>query len=305
MPDERWNALLEVLFVMLKRRLIACLVMKNGIIVQSINFRRYLPVGSPEVAVEFLNQWGIDEIILLDIDATKEKRGPAFERVRSAAARAFVPLTVGGGIRNIDDVRELIHSGADKVCLNSAALTDVNIIREVAKIFGQQCIVVSVDCQVARPGEYSVYRHLTGNSGPWGLIDYLRSIEDAGAGEIFLNSVDRDGAKQGYDIALLQKITETVSIPVIACGGVGDPEHFVEALSKTDVSAVAAGNFFHFTEHSAITAKAFMEKHGNDVRLDTYATYRDFDFDPDGRISKRDDSYLDELRFFKIAKEVI
>ena len=123
--------------------------------------------------------------------------------------------------------------------------------------------------------------------------------------EIFLNSVDRDGAKQGYDIGLLQKISEAVSIPVIACGGVGHPEHFVDALSETKVSAVAAGNFFHFSEHSAIIAKAFVEKNRIDARLDPYATYRDFNFCQDGRVDKRPDSYLDELRFFKIAKEVI
>ncbi len=287
-----------------KRRLIGCLVVKGGIVVQSIGFRQYLPVGKPEIAVEFLNNWGIDEIVLLDIDATREGRGPDFTMIERVSKKCFVPLTAGGGIRNLEDMRRLIRHGADKIAINTAAVKSAGLIKQASDVLGDQCIVVSIDARKVN-GKYEVF--LDSGREPTGLdpAKFAKQTAAMGAGEIFLNAVDRDGAKQGYDIELIKNVAAAVSIPVIACGGAGHPQHFSEALIKGNATAVAAANYFHFTEHSPVVTKAFLKEQGIDVRLDTYATYEGFSFDDKGRIGKRSESYLDKLRFEYQPKEVI
>jgi len=289
----------------LKNRVIGCLIVKGGIVVQSTGFRSYLPVGRPEIAVEFLNSWGIDEIVLLDIDATREGRGPDIGLVARASKCGLVPLTVGGGIRHIDDIRDLIHAGADKVSINKAALLTPVLVREAAAVFGSQCIVVSIDARQNSPRKWEVYsdggRVATGKE-PW---TWAREVERLGAGEIFLTSVDRDGGFNGYDLELISRVAGAVTIPVIVCGGAGHPKHFLEALGIDGVSAVAAGNFFHFTEHSVVVAKAYLKAVGIDIRLDTYPTYGEAEFAENGRILKKPDPVLEELIFEFIPKEVI
>lgn len=289
---------------MLKTRVIGVLVVKGGIVVQSINFRRYLPVGVPTIAVDYLNRWGIDEIALLDIDATLEGRHPLFDKIRDYSRYCQVPLAVGGGITDISDIEQIIRSGADKVVINTAALKNPSLITQGAKLFGTQCIVVSIDARRNDDGRYEVFTHSGRRPTGYKPVDLAKIAEEQGAGEILLNSVDRDGSKRGYDRELIRQVVDSVNIPVIVCGGVGYPSHFLEAMDL-NVSAVAAANFFHYTEHSVVVAKSFLKSARANIRLDTYSTYDGFGFDGDGRAAKVSDPTLEKLRFEYIPEEVI
>lgn len=290
---------------MLKKRIVASLIVKNNWVVQSIGFNRYLPVGRPDISVEFLNNWGIDEIILLDIDATKQNRKPNFNLVTNISKKNFVPLTVGGGIKNLNSIQKLVHYGADKISINKAALINPQIIRKASEVFGSQCIVVSVDIK-KRNGRYEVYSDSGKKSTGLNPVKWAKEIERLGAGEILLNSIDKDGSKLGYDLKIIKTVVDSVSIPVIACGGAGHPRHFLEVFIKANVSAAAASNFFHFEEHSPIIVKSYLLQNKVDVRLDSYADYKDINFIKEsGRITKRSDNYLDKLRFEYLPEEII
>jgi cyclase len=289
---------------MLKKRLAACIIVKNGIAVQSIGFKKFLPIGKPEIAVEFLNNWGIDEIILIDISASKNHKGPDLEMIKRVSKKCYVPLTVGGGITNINQMRDLMHCGADKISLNQMALQKPLLIHEASKVFGDQCVIVSVDAIKIQDHHY-VYDYFLGKPTDNEVHNFVKKCREYGAGEIFLNSVNEDGNRQGFDIELINKTCEVLNIPVIACGGAGKPEHFLELFKSTNASAGCAGNYFHYTEHSVTYAKSFLLKNGVDIRLDTYAHYKDFELDNHSRIAKRDDSYLEQLHYEIIPKEVI
>jgi imidazole glycerol-phosphate synthase subunit HisF len=288
----------------LKQRVVGVIVVRSGWAVQSIGFNRYLPVGRPEIAVEYLNRWGIDEIVLLDIDAAAQGRKPDFDAVHRYARLGQVPLTVGGGITNINDIESLIRSGADKVAVNWAALENRSLLGEGATLFGSQCIVASLDAKSNGRGEHEVFirggREATGMSP----ADAARRAHEAGAGEILINSVDRDGTKKGYDLGLIRSVMDAVDVPVVACGGVGHPQHLLEGL-RLGASGVAAANFWHFSEHSVIVAKRYLAAAGASIRLDTYADYHDFVIDERGRAARRADEILDHLRFDYIPEEVI
>lgn len=278
---------------MLRDRLIATVVVRDGWVVQSFNFSSYLPVGHPEVAVEFLAQWDVDEIVLLDISATPDGRGPDFDLVSRVAKRCFVPLTVGGGVRHLDDVHDLTHAGADKVSLNTAALADPGLLERGAALYGRQCMVASIDVRGEGPSAEAYGGCGTAPSGKE-AVAWAREAEAAGAGEVLLTSIDRSGTKRGYDLALLRAVAEAVRIPVIASGGAGRPQHFVAGVRDGGASAVAAGNYFHFTEHSVIAAKAYLASAGIDVRLESAAFYTGCPIDTEGRIGKRGDFTFDE-----------
>lgn len=289
---------------MLKKRIVGMLVVQGGVVVQSIGFKRYLPVGSPTIAVEYLNRWGIDEIVLLDIDATRKGCRPDFALIPECAKQCQVPLAVGGGITEIADIEQLIRAGADKVVVNSGLVANPSLVREGGRLFGNQCLVASIDARCLGDEQYEAYSH--GGMQPLGIspVDLARRAEDLGAGEIFLNSIDRDGGKRGYDLDLIRQVSEAVRIPVIVAGGVGHPKHFLEAM-PFKVAAVAAANFFHYTETSVIVTKAFMRAAGCHIRLDTQATYEGFGFDDDGRAEKINDAILEKLRFEYIPEDVI
>lgn len=279
------------------------LVVKGGIVVQSLGFSRYLPVGNPAIAMEFLNQWGVDEIILLDIDATRSGRPPDFGMVRNASIRCHVPLTVGGGISSIDHIKQLMHSGADKIAFNQAALHQPDLLTDAARMFGDQCVVASIDSIQTETGQraYDYRQRQTLRQTPAELATQLQAL---GAGEILINSVDRDGSRRGFDIGLVDSVSAAVSVPVICCGGAGCARHFVDVFRHTRVSAAAAANFFHFTEHSVTTIKAQILSE-IPVRHDTHADYAGSSFDDTGRLLKKDDRALDEMLFVRIEKEVI
>ncbi len=290
---------------MLKKRLVSCLVLRNNLIVQSINFKRYLPVGKADIAIEFVANWDVDEIVLLDISAARNNTKPDLGLVSSISERCFVPLTVGGGIRELDDIKNLINAGADKISINSIALESPEFIRDASRFFGSQCIVVSIDALRNAAGKYEVFSFSGRNSVGMDPVSWAKQVEELGAGEIFLNSVDRDGSKMGYDLELIRAVSSAVTIPVIACGGVGKMEHLVEGILKGGASAVSAANIFHYLEHSTIIAKAQLRASGIDIRLNTEAKYEDFDFDAEGRILKKDEAVLERIWFEKHKVEKI
>jgi cyclase len=288
---------------MLKKRIVGVLIVRNGIVVQSVRFRTYLPVGHPQTAVEYLNRWGIDEIVLLDISATSRGAGPDLGMVRLASAKCHVPLTVGGGIKSVADIHALMRCGADKVSLNSTALNHSSLVGEAAAVFGNQCVVVSVDA-VLTPSGHRVYDHI--NRRPTDLVpaQMVKRMQDLGAGEILINSVDRDGTYRGYDIPLVESVCNVASVPVIACGGAKTGADMADLLQRTSVSAAAAANFFHFTEHSVILTKAIVGEK-IPLRIETHATYRGAKLDPEMRVLKREDAVLDELLYQREEPEVI
>jgi cyclase len=288
---------------MLKKRIIANLVVKDGIVVQSIGFARYLPVGRPEIASDFFNRWGADEIIYTDISASLNGSQPDYHLIKQVSAGCFVPLTVGGGIRDISAIRELMQCGADKICLNSAALNDPDLVTEAAAIFGNQCIIVSIDALQVN-GSYFVYDYLKKTTMDLSPEHFAKMMEARGAGEILINSVDRDGSYRGFDQELVNSVCNAVKIPVICLGGAGNAGHFTDVLINTGISAAAAANFFHFSEHSIITTKAQIARH-LPIRLETHADYRDAVFDGDNRLVKKPDTVLDDMLFTRIEKEII
>ncbi len=290
---------------MLKQRIVAVLPVRNGIVLQSLGFKKYLPVGKPEIAVEHLNRWGIDEIVMLDISDDKSGGVRLDQSVANVAPYCLVPLAVGGGIRTIDDIREVIKSGADRIVLNTSVFDDPKLIEQAAERFGVQCIIAAIDAAPSAAGAYDTFveggRRRTGLSPK----DMARRAEDHGAGEVLIQAMHRDGSKKGYDLDLISDVAGAVSVPVIALGGVGLPSHMSDAARVPGVSGLAAGNFFHFTEHAAAVAKAALQASGVDLRHDSYADYRTCAFDESGRLRKRADEDLEELLFVHYVDEVI
>jgi cyclase len=257
---------------MFKVRVIPCLDVKDGRVVKGVNFVNLRDAGDPVAASIAYDEAGADELTFLDITASHENRGIMLDVVRRTAEACFMPLTVGGGIRTIDDIRALLSSGADKVSINTAAVARRGFVKEAAEKFGDQCIVVAIDAkQVSKPGEpqcWEIFTH--GGRNPSGLdaLAYAREVVALGAGEILLTSMDRDGTRQGFDIALTRAVADAVSVPVIASGGVGNLGHFVEGIRDGHASAVLAASIFHFGEHSVREAKEYMARAGLAVRLD-------------------------------------
>ena len=288
---------------MLKKRIAANLVVKDGIVVQSINFKRYLPIGKPEIAIEFLNHWGIDEIILTDISASSNLALPDFEMIKKATKKCFVPLTVGGGISQINHIKKLMNCGADKISFNQSAIKTPKLISEAAHVFGTQCIVISIDT-IIENNKYKVFDYISKKALDISPALFAKQAQDLGAGEILINSVERDGSYKGYDLTLINSICNNVIIPVISCGGAKNANDFIEVFSKTKVSAASAANFYHFTEHSINTTKANIINTIK-VRLETHADYKNNSFDDNLRLNKKSDKELEEMLFIRIEKEII
>ena len=257
---------------MLKVRVIPCLDVKDGRVVKGVNFVNLRDAGDPVEAAIAYDEAGADELTFLDITASHENRAIMLDVVQRTAEACFMPLTVGGGVRTIDDIRALLSSGADKVSINTAAVARRAFVKEAAEKFGDQCIVVAIDAkQVSQQGEakrWEIFTH--GGRKPTGFdaLAYAREVVSLGAGEILLTSMDRDGTRKGFDIALTCAVADAVSVPVIASGGVGNLQHLVEGIRDGHASAVLAASIFHFGEYSVRDAKAFMAKAALPVRLD-------------------------------------
>ncbi|HUS59718.1 MAG TPA: imidazole glycerol phosphate synthase subunit HisF [Planctomycetota bacterium] len=250
---------------MLAKRIIPCFDVKEGRVVKGINFVNLRDAGDPVEQAEIYDRDGADEIVFLDITASHEKRRIIIDVVHRTAERIFVPLTVGGGIRDIDDIRDLLNAGADKVSINTAAVLDVALVQRAARRFGSQCIVVAVDARL-KNGSWEVYIH--GGRTPTGIdaLDWARTVQQQGAGEILLTSMDCDGTCNGYDIELTRRFSDTVDIPIIASGGAGHPEHLYDVLTTGKADAALAASIFHYGTWPLPETKKYLKEKGIEVR---------------------------------------
>ena len=251
---------------MLKNRIIPCLDVKNGRVVKGINFVDLKDAGDPVEQAKIYSDGGADEICFLDITASNENRDIIYEVVEKTSKKCFVPLTVGGGVRNIEDINKLLNCGADKVSINTAAVQNANVVLESSKKFGSQCIVVAIDAK-KNGNKWDVYTHGGRNNSGLDVLDFSKEMEDSGAGELLVTSMDRDGTQIGYDIDLMKKISSIVNIPLIASGGVGNLDHMVEGIKEGNASAVLAASIFHYGTYSVIDAKKYLNSKGVPVRI--------------------------------------
>jgi cyclase len=257
---------------MFKVRVIPCLDVKDGRVVKGVNFVDLRDAGAPVEAAIAYDAAGADELCFLDITATHENRGTMLDVVRRTAEACFMPLTVGGGVRTVDDIRVLLRSGADKVSINSAAVSRREFVREGAEKFGEQCIVVAIDAKRVKRGgsseRWEIFTHGGRNATGIDVIEYAQEVVALGAGEILLTSMDRDGTRQGFDLSLTQAVADSVSVPVIASGGVGNLDHLVDGIRAGHATAVLAASIFHFGEFTIREAKDHMLRAGLPMRLD-------------------------------------
>jgi len=254
----------------LAKRIIPCLDVDKGRVVKGVNFVDIRDAGDPVEVARRYNEQGADEITFLDITASHESRDTTYETVERMAAEVFIPLTVGGGVRTVDDIRKLLNAGADKVSINTAAVFNPEFVREAAERFGSQCIVVAIDAKgVSEEGEeprWEIFTH--GGRKPTGLdaVEWARKMVEMGAGELLLTSMDRDGTRIGFDLGLTKAISDAVIVPVIASGGVGELQHLADGVTQGGADAVLAASIFHFGQHTIPEAKAFMKAQGIEIR---------------------------------------
>jgi imidazole glycerol-phosphate synthase subunit HisF len=253
---------------MLKSRVIPCLDVKDGRVVKGVNFVDLRDAGDPVESAIAYDSAGADELCFLDITASHEKRGTILDVVQRTAEACFMPLTVGGGVRSIEDIRQLLLAGADKISINSAAVADRKIVSDGAEKFGSQCIVVAIDAKSVAPEKWEIFTHGGRNRTGIDAVDYAKDVVDRGAGEILLTSMDRDGTGKGFDIELTRAIADGVHVPVIASGGVGTLDHLVDGIRDGHATAVLAASIFHFGTYSIGEAKNHMAAAGLAMRLD-------------------------------------
>ncbi|GAA5443945.1 imidazole glycerol phosphate synthase subunit HisF [Microbulbifer sp. NBRC 101763] len=251
----------------LAKRIIPCLDVDAGRVVKGVNFVDIRDAGDPVEIARRYNEAGADEVTFLDITATHEQRDTILHIVEKMAHEVFIPLTVGGGVRTLQDIRNLLNAGADKTAINSAAVKNPEFVREAAERFGSQCIVVAIDAKQVGENRWEIFTH--GGRQPTGIdaVAWARQMAEYGAGEILLTSMDRDGTKNGFDLALTRAVTEAVPVPVIASGGVGNLQHLAEGVLQGGADAVLAASIFHFGEYSIAEAKAYMQEAGIEMRL--------------------------------------
>jgi len=251
---------------MLKNRIIPCLDVKNGRVVKGINFVDLKDAGDPVEQAKIYSDGGADEICFLDITASNENRDTIYDVVERTSKKCFVPLTVGGGVRRVEDINKLLNCGADKVSINTSAVQNPEMIVESSKKFGSQCIVVAIDAK-KNGNKWEVFTHGGRNNTSLDVIEFAKKMEDCGAGELLITSMDRDGTQIGYDNDLMFKISSTVNIPVIASGGVGNLDHLVDGIKLGNASAVLAASIFHYGTHSINEAKQYLNSKGIPVRI--------------------------------------
>ncbi|WP_206186181.1 MULTISPECIES: imidazole glycerol phosphate synthase subunit HisF [Thauera] len=253
--------------MMLAKRIIPCLDVSAGRVVKGVNFVELRDAGDPVEIARRYDEQGADELTFLDITASSDDRDIILHVVEQVAEQVFIPLTVGGGVRVVDDVRRLLNAGADKVSMNTAAVNNPQLVHDASSKVGSQCIVVAIDAKQTAPGKWEVFTHGGRKNTGLDAIEWARKVESLGAGEILLTSMDRDGTKSGFDLALTRAVSDAVRIPVIASGGVGTLEHLAEGVSEGRADAVLAASIFHFGQHTVREAKELMRARGIEVRL--------------------------------------
>ena len=251
---------------MLKKRIIPCLDVDKGRVLKGVNFKNLKDTGDPVEHAKIYSDQGADELCFLDITASYENRGILLDKISETASNCLIPLTVGGGIRTIEDIKNLLRAGADKVSINTAAVLDPNFVKESSLKFGSQCIVVAIDAKKISFNKWEVFTHGGRKKTGIDVVDYAKKVQALGAGEILLTSMDRDGTKLGYDLDLTKRISELLPIPVIASGGVGNLEHLHDGFIKGGASAVLAASIFHFGEYSIQDAKSFLKARNIPIR---------------------------------------
>jgi len=252
---------------MLAKRIIPCLDVTAGRVVKGTNFVDLRDAGDPVEIARRYDEQGADEVTFLDITASSDQRDIILHIVEACAAQVFIPLTVGGGVRRVEDVRRLLNAGADKVSMNTAAVNDPDLVFNAASKVGSQCIVVAIDAKQAAPGRWNVFTHGGRNDTGLDAVDWAKQVEMLGAGEILLTSMDRDGTRNGFDLALTRTVSDAIGIPVIASGGVGTLQHLADGVSEGRADAVLAASIFHFGEFTVRQAKEYMAARGIEVRL--------------------------------------
>ena len=251
---------------MLKNRIIPCLDVKNGRVVKGINFIDLRDAGDPVEQAKIYSDGSADEICFLDITASNENRDTIYDVVERTSKKCFVPLTVGGGVRSVEDINKLLNCGADKVSINTAAVENPKVIEESSKKFGSQCIVVAIDAK-KKNDKWEIFTHGGRNNSGINALEFAKKMENSGAGELLVTSMDRDGTQVGYDNELMSNITAIVNIPVIASGGVGNLDHLVDGIKLGNASAVLAASIFHYGKHSVKEAKEYLDSKGIPVRI--------------------------------------
>ncbi len=252
---------------MLAKRIIPCLDVTAGRVVKGVNFVGLRDAGDPVEIARRYNDQGADELTFLDITATTDQRDIILDIIEAVSSQVFIPLTVGGGVRSVEDVRRLLNAGADKVSINSAAVTNPQLVEDAAKRYGSQCIVVAIDAKQVAPNRWEVFTHGGNKATGLDAIEWAKKMEELGAGEILLTSMDRDGTKSGFDIALTRAVSDSINIPLIASGGVGNLQHLVDGILEGHASAVLAASIFHYGEYTVQEAKRFMAENGIEVRI--------------------------------------
>ena len=264
---------------MVKDRIIALVLLKGDLVVQSVGFEKYLPVGRLEIVLEYLESWDVDEVIILDIEASQNNRTINFDLIKNASKKIFIPLTVGGGLSSSKNIERAIHSGADKVVINTAIFNEKDFIRRAVFNFGSQCIVAAADVRLVG-NDYYVFSN-SGQSRMLLLCEWIDKVNDYDVGEVFLNSIDRDGMKCGYDIDLIKFVKNKIKKPIIAAGGAGNPLHVKQLLTQVS-SAAAIGNILYHSEHPTSVVKAYLKNNNQNVRSSCSINYEQFEFNKKG-----------------------
>jgi cyclase len=264
---------------MLRNRIIALVLLKNDLVVQSVGFEKYYPIGRLDIVLEFLESWDVDEVIILDVDASRNKKTINFELIKNASRKIFIPLAIGGGITSNNDVELALHSGADKVVINSAFYNDIEFIKNAVFNFGSQCIVASGDLRLIS-GNYFTFT-ANGKNKELPVLEWISEIVKCNIGEIFINSIDHDGMKCGYDVNLIKLVKNKTKVPVIAAGGAGNPMHINQLLNQVECAA-AVGNILYHSEHSTSVIKSFLKVENQNIRSSYFINYEKFQFDRNG-----------------------
>ncbi len=280
--------------IMDNKRLVGKILIDKNLAIQSKGFSTYLPLGKPHILAEFLDQWEVDEILLIDRTASRRGTTISASIISSVVEVCRTPLTVGGGINNVRQAEILVSHGADRVCINSAFHDSPDLLTELGKVFGVQAVVAAMDFSM-NGNQALIFNHKSKSVGQYQLIDACKLAEDKGAGELFIHSVDRDGMATGYELDVYKEIVDSVSIPVIASGGYGKPAH-VQDVMTTGVKAIAIGNQLNYIEHSATLIKSFLQ---SDVLRGTDMGYQQQQINQEGRLIKQQDDHLDTLKFLK------